>query len=67
MNLKQKSNLRKGGNVNIKIIRKVDKLGRIVIPKDVRSTLSIKDGDDIEITLENNSIVIRKAQSHKAQ
>ncbi|MBR7117531.1 MAG: AbrB/MazE/SpoVT family DNA-binding domain-containing protein [Clostridia bacterium] len=58
MNLKQKSNLRKGGNVNIKIIRKVDKLGRIVIPKDVRSTLSIKDGDDIEITLENNSIVI---------
>lgn len=53
--------------MNIKIIRKVDKLGRIVIPKDVRSTLSIKDGDDIEITLENNSIVIRKAQSHKAQ
>lgn len=45
--------------MNIKIIRKIDNLGRIVIPKDVRRTLGIKPTDDIEICVEGNSIVLR--------
>ncbi len=42
------------------IIRKVDELGRIVVPKEMRTALEIKEGDRTEITLEGNSIVIKK-------
>lgn len=41
------------------IIRNMDDLGRIVPPKEMRKSLSIKDGDPVEISLENNAIVIR--------
>lgn len=34
------------------IIRRMDDLGRIVIPKDIRHTLNIKEGDPLEITLD---------------
>ena len=43
------------------IVRKIDELGRIVIPKELRSTLHIKDGDPIEIfTAEDGVIALRK-------
>lgn len=47
--------------MKIQIIRKIDKLGRIVIPKDVRSSLNIEDNNDIEITIENDAIILKKA------
>ena len=31
------------------IVRKVDELGRIVIPKELRRTLNIEEGDPLEI------------------
>ena len=48
--------------MEIKIIRKIDNLGRIVIPRDVRKTLGIDYNDNLEIAVENNAIVLRKKE-----
>ena len=48
--------------MEIKIIRKIDKLGRIVIPRDVRKTLAIDSNDNLEIAVKNNTIILRKKQ-----
>lgn len=42
------------------IVRRVDELGRIVIPKEMRRELSISREDPVEITCEGSSIVLRK-------
>ena len=39
------------------IIRRVDDLGRIVIPKEIRRTLCIKEGDPLELSLDGNKII----------
>ena len=44
----------------IKVLRKVDELGRIVIPIDVRKQLEINEGETVEISIENNKIVLEK-------
>ena len=41
------------------IIRKVDQLGRIVIPKEIRNSLSINIQDPLEIIQVGDEIVIR--------
>lgn len=33
------------------IVRRVDDLGRIVIPKEIRRTLRIREGDPLQMTL----------------
>lgn len=43
------------------IIRRVDELGRIVIPKNIRSALKIDENDPLEIQYNNNGeIILRK-------
>ncbi len=42
------------------IVRNVDNVGRIVIPKEIRKLMSISEGDPVEIVKENNQIIIRK-------
>ena len=42
------------------IVRRIDELGRIVIPKEIRKNLRIKNGDNIEILVEGDSITLRK-------
>lgn len=42
------------------IIRRIDDLGRIVIPKELRKTLRIKNGDSLEIFVDNEDIVLKK-------
>lgn len=44
----------------IKVLRKVDELERIVIPIDVRKQLEINEGETLEISIENNKIVLEK-------
>ena len=41
-------------------IRKLDELGRIVIPKSLRDILKIEQGDNIEFYLEDNKIILKK-------
>ena len=42
------------------IIRKVDDLGRIVLPIELRRTLDIAERDELEIFMEGDRIVLRK-------
>ena len=45
---------------NSGIVRKIDELGRIVIPKEIRNTLNIKNGESIEIKVINEEIILKK-------
>ena len=42
------------------IVRKVDELGRIVIPIELRRTLDIEEKDALEIYVDNDRIILRK-------
>ena len=42
------------------IVRRIDDLGRIVIPKEIRRSMRIREGDAMEISLENNRICLEK-------
>jgi len=43
------------------VIRRIDELGRIVIPKEIRKNLRIRDGESIEIFTDNlNQIILKK-------
>lgn len=44
------------------IVRKLDQLGRIVIPKELRTTFDLKENDPIEIWTEGGDIILRKYQ-----
>ena len=45
------------------IVRKVDDLGRIVLPVELRRTLDISERDELEIYLESDRIVLQKYES----
>lgn len=45
---------------NTGIVRRVDDLGRIVIPKKTRTTLGIETKDPLEIFVSNDAIMLRK-------
>ena len=42
------------------IIRKVDELGRIVIPMELRNKLGIQEKDPLEIFVDGSSIILKK-------
>jgi len=47
---------------SVGIVRKIDELGRIVLPIELRRTLDLKEKDSVEIIAEGESIVLRKYQ-----
>nr|DAM06806.1 MAG TPA: stage V sporulation protein T [Caudoviricetes sp.] len=42
------------------IVRRIDDLGRIVIPKEIRRTLHLREGDPLELFLDKNCICLQK-------
>lgn len=42
------------------IIRRIDDLGRIVIPKEIRHSWKIREGDPIELCLTDNGLLLKK-------
>ncbi|MEK4387973.1 AbrB/MazE/SpoVT family DNA-binding domain-containing protein [Solibacillus sp. FSL W7-1464] len=48
------------------IVRKVDELGRIVIPMELRRTLEINEKDPVEIFIEGEEIILRKYEPQAA-
>lgn len=44
------------------IVRKIDNLGRIVLPIEIRKVLDIKEKDSVEIFIDDDKIVLEKYQ-----
>jgi len=48
---------------NTGIMRKVDELGRIVIPIEIRNKFNIVENDKLEIFIDNSNIVLKKYET----
>ncbi|EJR80261.1 AbrB/MazE/SpoVT family DNA-binding domain-containing protein [Bacillus cereus] len=48
------------------VTRKIDELGRIVLPKELRTTLGIAEKDPVEIFVEDEKIILQKYKSYDA-
>ncbi len=42
------------------IVRQVDDLGRVVIPKEIRRMLGINTGDPVEFYVENDGVIVKR-------
>jgi transcriptional pleiotropic regulator of transition state genes len=49
--------------VDTLIVRKIDDLGRIVVPAETRRLFNIHEGDELAISIENGGIVLRKLEA----
>ena len=47
------------------IVRKVDELGRVVIPKEIRKRFKMRTGDDVEIFIHGRMVCIAKYDPEK--
>lgn len=47
------------------IVRRVDELGRVVIPIELRRTLDIKEKDAMEIYVDDDRIILKKYHTNK--
>ncbi len=45
------------------MVRKIDDLGRIVLPAETRRLFNIHEGDQLEISVEKGAIVLRKLEA----
>ena len=45
------------------IIRRIDDLGRVVIPREIRRTLKIREGDPLEIYFDRGAVIFQKYQA----
>lgn len=48
------------------IVRRIDELGRVVIPKEMRKVLELKERDPMEIEIEGTEIILRKYENRCA-
>ncbi|MGN4741318.1 AbrB/MazE/SpoVT family DNA-binding domain-containing protein [Bacillus cereus group sp. MYBK227-1] len=48
------------------VTRKIDELGRIVLPKELRRTLGIAEKDPMEIFVEEEKIILQKYKTYDA-
>ncbi len=44
------------------IVRRIDSVGRLVLPIELRRTLEIDDNDALEIFVEDNTVILKKYQ-----
>ncbi len=42
------------------IVRRMDELGRVVIPKELRRTMRIREGEEVEVYQKDDSLIIKK-------
>lgn len=50
---------------NTGIVRCVDDLGRLVIPKEMRRTLGIHEGDPVDMSIEKGNIIVRRVSRNE--
>jgi len=51
---------------SVGVTRKIDELGRIVLPKELRRNFDIKEKDPLEIFVDGDKIVLKKYQPYQA-
>jgi AbrB family transcriptional regulator, transcriptional pleiotropic regulator of transition state genes len=44
------------------VVRKIDELGRIVLPSELRRVFGIREGDELEISVDGNRVILEKRQ-----
>ena len=44
----------------LEVIRRIDDLGRIVVPKDIRKKLNLEEGDTVSLETTNDALIIKK-------
>jgi transcriptional pleiotropic regulator of transition state genes len=44
------------------VVRKIDELGRIVLPSELRKVFGIKEGNELEISVDGEQIILQKRQ-----
>lgn len=49
------------------IVRRIDDLGRVVIPKEIRRNLGIREGDPLEIFLHEDCVCFKKYSINKLE
>jgi len=42
------------------IVRRIDDLGRVIIPKEIRRTMRLREGDPMEIFIEDDAVCFKK-------
>lgn len=42
------------------VVRKIDDLGRVVLPKELRRTMGIESGDPLEVYVDGDKIILKK-------
>ncbi len=42
------------------VVRKIDELGRIVLPSELRRVFAIREGDELEISVEGDRVILQK-------
>lgn len=47
------------------IVRRIDELGRVVIPKEIRRTMRIKEGEELEVFTTEDALVLKKFSAVK--
>ena len=48
------------------VVRKIDPLGRVVFPIELRRTMNLNTGDFMEIFVDSDLVVLKKYQAHRA-
>lgn len=41
------------------IVKKIDQLGRVVVPREIRRSLMLEESDPVEMYLENGAVIIK--------
>ena len=44
------------------VVRRIDELGRVVLPSEVRRVIRLRQGDELEISLDGERIILQKRQ-----
>lgn len=44
------------------VVRKIDELGRIVLPSELRRVFGIREGDELEISVDGERVILEKRQ-----
>jgi transcriptional pleiotropic regulator of transition state genes len=44
------------------VVRRIDELGRVVVPSELRRIIRLREGDELEISLDGDRIILQKRQ-----